>query len=95
MKWLERWCHKSIHFYINIFDSELKKRQKLRKKEEDKKKKDEEKKKKEEEKKAAAGNKPEPAHTVIEIDPAKYTESRKTWITSLREEQKNPYPHKF
>lgn len=30
-----------------------------------------------------------------ELDPSKYTENRKKFIQSIRDEKKNPYPHKF
>ena len=30
-----------------------------------------------------------------DLDPSKYTENRKNYLESVRQEGKNPYPHKF
>ena len=75
--------------------SELKTRKKLREKEEAKKKKDEEKKKKEEEKAATQppGSKAKAPEEIL--DPTQYTNNRKQFVQKIREEGKNPYPHKF
>ena len=76
-----------------VSKNELKKRQTLRKKEAEKKIKDEEKKKMMEEKK----DKPQAAHKQNdeELDPTQYTNNRKAFVESLRQEGKNPYPHKY
>lgn len=42
-------------------------------------------------KKAAEKKSKEPE----ELDPSKYTENRKQWIQSVRDQGQNPYPHKF
>lgn len=80
--------------------SELKTRQKMRKKEEEKKAKDESKKLKAQEEaktKEAKGEiapaKKKPVEE--ELDPTKYTENRKNTLQSLRDQNVNPYPHKF
>jgi len=45
----------------------------------------------------AAGPKPagKKAAAEEELDPSKYTENRKAFLQSMRDEGKNPYPHKF
>lgn len=79
-----------------VSKGELKKRQKARKNEEAKAKKAEEKAKVEAEKKAAGVGQAKPKLAVEEeLDPAKYTENRKTWLQAQRDSGKNPYPHKF
>jgi lysyl-tRNA synthetase class 2 len=69
--------------------SELKTRKKLREKEENKKAKEEEKAKK------PVGGSAKPKVAEVELDPTQYTNNRKQFIQSLRDEGKNPYPHKF
>ena len=83
------WSLKSNLSLLNY--SELKRRLKLREKEKKQKEK-EDKKKAEEEKKGGAASKNKP---VVEMDPTQYTESRKAWLDKIKEENKNPYPHKF
>lgn len=100
MRSLERWFQRGKNI-ISCQDraktlrlcSELNKRKKLR---ENEKKKAEKEAKKQEEAKlkaATAGAKVKPAEEVL--DPTQYTNNRKQYIQSLREEGKNPYPHKF
>ena len=80
--------------------SELKKRQKQREKEQKQKEK-EEKKRADAAAKAAAGGgevkkkKPQNAFDEEEKDPSKYTENRKAFVQSARDQGVNPYPHKF
>ena len=69
-------------------NSELKTRKKLREKDVKKQAKLEEQKKLP----VAAASKPKPE---VELDPTQYTNNRKQYIQSLRDEGKNPYPHKF
>ena len=58
-----------------------------------------EKAKKEEEKKAAGGGAAKAEKIKVggdeELDPSKYTENRKNFLQNLRDNGKNPYPHKF
>ena len=68
--------------------SELKTRKKLREKEEQKKKKEEEKASKQ-----PATSKAKPAEEIL--DPTQFTNNRKQQVQKIREEGKNPYPHKF
>lgn len=70
--------------------SELKTRKKLREKEEAKKKKEEEKASK---LPPAGTGKVKPPEEIL--DPTQYTHNRKQFVQKIREEGKNPYPHKF
>lgn len=70
--------------------SELKTRKKLREKEEAKKKKEEEKASKQPPATAGKAKAPEEI-----LDPTQYTNNRKQFVQKLRDEAKNPYPHKF
>lgn len=74
-----------------VSKNELKTRQKLRKKEAEKAAKDA-KKAEEAAKKGESGGKQK---VVEEVDPTKYTENRKNWIQAERNQDRNPYPHKF
>jgi lysyl-tRNA synthetase class 2 len=68
----------------------LKNRQKLREKEAKAKAKEEEKKAQ-----AAAAPKKGGAAAEVELDPTQYTANRKALVQSIRDQGKNPYPHKF
>lgn len=82
-----------------VSKSELKKRNKVRKAEQKKKEKAEAKKKKEEEKAAKAAAEGGDVAPVIggdeTMDPSKYTQNRRDWLNSRRDQGENPYPHKF
>lgn len=81
-----------------VSKNELKTRQKLREKEAKLRAKEEEKKKKEEEKKAAGAGASKAAKAgaeAVELDPTQYTANRKQYVQTLRDQGKNPYPHKF
>jgi lysyl-tRNA synthetase, class II len=68
----------------------LKTRKKLREKEEAKKKKEEEKAAKQPPVTAAKAKAPEEI-----LDPTQYTNNRKQFVQKIRDDGKNPYPHKF
>jgi lysyl-tRNA synthetase class 2 len=53
------------------------------------------KKKEDGDKKPAASKKAGPTEEETELDPSQYTEIRKNFLEGLRQEGKNPYPHKF
>ncbi|CAI2362504.1 unnamed protein product [Moneuplotes crassus] len=82
-----------------VSKSELKKRNKVRKAEAKKAEKAAKKKKAEEEKAAKAAEEGGDAAPVIggdeTLDPSKYTQNRRDWLNSRRDEGENPYPHKF
>lgn len=73
--------------------NELKNRQKLKKKAQAVAEKAA--KKAEEEKKAGPKPAGKKAAVEEELDPSKYTENRKNFLQGMRDEGKNPYPHKF
>ena len=76
-----------------VSKNELKKRQTKRKN--DAKAAEKAAKKKEDGEKKPAGKKAGPTEDEGELDPSQYTDIRRNFLESLRQEGKNPYPHKF
>jgi lysyl-tRNA synthetase class 2 len=89
---LENGFLRSKNFSAIEIYSEIKTRQKLREKAEKQAAKDAEKAAKAKAEPKAAARK---ADEEEKLDPTQYTQNRKNYVQALRDQGKNPYPHKF